>query len=567
MGHRRGHRTWRRVGAAVAVTGSALWGGSGTAGASPASFAPPTFQGVGSLPHAVAVGDFNGDGNADIATADTASGQVHVLLGDGSGGFALGSAPQVGGGPVALALGDFNGDRRADLAVAVGASSSVNVLLGDGRGNFTMALYPVGPGPSAVAVGDFDGDGHADLAVASAGSDTMAVLLGQPDGTFAPVPANPAVGPDPTSVAVGDFNGDGHADLAVVNANFGGSGTVAVLPGNGDGTFAPAETYPVGQNPAAVAVGDFNDDGHADLAVANEGSSTISVLLGDGAGEFVPVASLEVGANPHSLAVADFDGDGHADLAVASFGLTTVSILSGDGTGGFAAPQAFPAGRRPVAVAVGDFDNDGQPDLAAADAPNPPGGYVAILRNLSTAPVSAPSCTLRAVLSGPHKQIVIGVSDLRSSITRVKPTVAANAKVRVSPFVPLGTFSPEVQVVATKVNEAESAQVALRVTNGLGRVTACDPVVATVTSDGDSDDVRLSGLGPADHLVTVANGEPGLRRLTITVNHQRFILEGLVAGELCHLDIGGAMGPGDTNTVVLRGRGHPGASADILIAG
>src|ERR1700737_4404335 len=103
-------------------------------------------------------------------------------------------------------------------------------------------------------------------------------------------------GSSPESVAVGDFNGDGHTDLAVANA---GSNDVSVLLGNGDGTFQAQLTYAVGANPHALVARDFNGDGRTDLAVANSGTmfapSDVSVLLGKGDGTFQAQLTYAVG--------------------------------------------------------------------------------------------------------------------------------------------------------------------------------------------------------------------------------------------------------------------------------
>src|SRR5438552_6066926 len=79
-----------------------------------------------------------------------------------------------------------------------------------------------------------------------------------------------AVGANPVSAAVGDFNGDGHLDLAVVNAGY--PWTVSILLGKGDGTFQAARGYAAGAYPTSVAVGNFDGDGHLDLAVTNLGA-------------------------------------------------------------------------------------------------------------------------------------------------------------------------------------------------------------------------------------------------------------------------------------------------------
>jgi FG-GAP-like repeat len=187
--------------------------------------------------------------------------------------------------------------------------------------------FSVGGGaPIRVAVSDFNGDGVSDLGVLTlghSGSANLSILLGKGDGTFRPS-QNFAVGSRSASLAVGDFNGDGVADLAVVNnccAN------VSVLLGNGDGTFQAAQNFSVGGEPLSVAVGDFDSDGKLDLVVANSGSNSVSVLLGNGDGTFQPAQNFGAGSGPVSVVVGDFNGDGVADLAVANDFSNNVSVL------------------------------------------------------------------------------------------------------------------------------------------------------------------------------------------------------------------------------------------------
>ncbi len=159
-------------------------------------------------------------------------------MGNGSGGFtaASGSPFAVGSGPTGIAVGDFNGDGRADLAVSNAGGSSVTVLLGHVSGGFTAASgspFAVGSGPGPIAVGDFNGDGNLDLAVTNIDSGTVTVLRGNGSGGFSTTATGSpyAVGTDPKGIAAGDFNGDGILDLAVSSA---GTGAVTILLGQDD---------------------------------------------------------------------------------------------------------------------------------------------------------------------------------------------------------------------------------------------------------------------------------------------------------------------------------------------
>src|SRR5436309_2917389 len=188
----------------------------------------------------------------------------------------------------------------------------------------------VGPHPQWVAVGDFNRDGKQDLAVANAGSNTVSVLLGNGDGTFQAARTFPAGGSGPASVAVGDFNGDGRQDLAVTLYGDGSGNTLAVLLGNGDGTFGAPLIFGVGPGPVSSAVADFNGDGIQDLAVANWDRNvghTVSVLLGNGDGTFQAAQNFLAGQGVASVAVGDLDGDGRPDLAAGNYGGDTVSVL------------------------------------------------------------------------------------------------------------------------------------------------------------------------------------------------------------------------------------------------
>jgi hypothetical protein len=336
----------------------------------PVSFAAAVDYDAGPSPRSVAVGDFNGDSNQDLAVADSGSNNVSILLGDGAGNFRAPTNFLAGNSPWSVAVGDFNGDGNQDLAVGNAFDNRVSVFLGDGTGNFTAPTnYTTGFVVQSVAVGDFNGDGKQDLAASNHNNSNVSILLGDGTGNFSAA-TNFGTGFFPKSVAIGDFNGDGRQDLAIARA----SNNVSILLGNGEGSFSAPTTFAAGSFPTSVAVGDFNGDAKEDLAVANDNTFSpaslddVSVLLGDGAGSFSTATHFSAGITPRSVAVGDFNGDNNQDLAVADSGSHNVSILLGDGTGSFSAPTNFGAGSGAFSVAVGDFNSDANQDLAVANA-------------------------------------------------------------------------------------------------------------------------------------------------------------------------------------------------------
>ena len=126
-------------------------------------------------------------------------------------------------------------------------------------------------------------------------------------------------------MAVADLNGDGKLDVATVNNT---SKTVSILFGNGNGTFQPQQTFPVGYSPVSLALADLNGDGKLDIVTADN-AGDVSVLFGFGDGTFQLKQSLLVGSGLYALAVADLNGDGRLDIATSSGPTNTVSVMLG----------------------------------------------------------------------------------------------------------------------------------------------------------------------------------------------------------------------------------------------
>jgi FG-GAP-like repeat/Bacterial Ig-like domain (group 3) len=322
-----------------------------------------------------AIGDFNGDGRPDYAVP-TNTGPIAILLGAGNGTFTNGAtitttAPFE---PTSVVVGDFNGDGKQDLAVLSAAGTgSVNIYLGNGNGTFQTARnYPVAASTSAsrlLAVGDFNRDGIQDLVATNSGLNSVAVLLGNGDGSFQ-APAYYAVGNGPWNVVVGDLNQDGFLDLAVSSD---GSSSVSILQGNGDGTFKAYITANTGASQVgSVAIGDFNGDGFPDLATTSAPNNSVYILLNKGTATpsfQSPVPYLltdgATATGPYYLTIGDFDRDGHPDIISANNGNATVSISRGTATGTFGAATYYPVGSGDIFANVGDINGDDRVDITA----------------------------------------------------------------------------------------------------------------------------------------------------------------------------------------------------------
>ena len=232
-----------------------------------------------------------------------------------------------------------------------------------------------GSEPVPLAVGDFNGDGYPDFVLGdvnpnSNGQSTLAVLLSLGNGDYnQPVIVNlPSSVSGVSALAVGDFNNDGKLDLAIASGN---ANSITILLGDGQGDLNyEGNSLPTGTDPNSIAIADFNGDGNADLAVTNQFSSSVTVLLGNGQGGFSEApSSPQTGSFPYSIAAADFNGDGKPDLAVANYYGFDVTVLLGNGDGTFAPTAVSPAaGVYPDWIAAADFNGDGKQDLAVVNA-------------------------------------------------------------------------------------------------------------------------------------------------------------------------------------------------------
>ena len=336
---------------------------------------------VGTHPDMVNTTDVNKDGHLDILAANSDSNNVSVYLGDGKGGFspAVGSPFPAGQNPSDIAVADFNGDDNLDIAVSNHGVKTVTVLLGNGKGQFALAPgspfnVESSPHPHGIASADFNGDKKPDIAVDSWGENKVLVIFGKGDGTFQTPGMKFEAGKMPYHrLRTADLNADDNADI--VTSNF-EAGSVSVLFGDGRGNFTRKD-FPAPPNPFGIAIADYNGDRYLDIAVVHySGQGTdpsknaLSVLFGDGKENFSQAkgSPFSTGNYPGTLATGDLNGDGIADIVVPNTLDGTLTIYLGGRNGITPAPYSpMRVGRTPQGVAVTDLNHDGKGDIVVAE--------------------------------------------------------------------------------------------------------------------------------------------------------------------------------------------------------
>lgn len=342
---------------------------------------------VGSSPEAVAVGDVNGDGRADVVMTTSFyfdppnDYKLFVFLQDDAGGLVASAPPSYQTSasytnrPESVDIGDVTGDGLADVVVGLDeAGIEVFPQLPDGTLGASIR-YPTSDAYK-IRLGDLNNDGLLDVAGVGWGTSTATVFIQNETGAFDGPIVHTVSHSGYEDLEVGDVTGDGLTDIVVMSGQLYATPNLGILAQQAAGGFAAPAYYHVGQNilTRGVGVGDANGDGLNDVVVTyggNQPASHVGVFAQNTSGTLEPVVSYPAYDIPEPVEVVDLDLDGRADVATAHGGWQALGVFRQTDTGTLDTEELYQlpyaSHYNPHGLDVGDINGDRSPDVVIAD--------------------------------------------------------------------------------------------------------------------------------------------------------------------------------------------------------
>lgn len=379
----------------------------------PANFSAPVAYPTSGALYGLASGDFNADGMIDLVAGNYDQGRLDVFLGRGGGAFQAAVGYAVGGAPNSVTVADIDSDGKLDLATGNYTGRQIAILFGNGDGTFSNLMsWNLSRLPVEIGVTDIDRDNKPDLVSAnySHSAGTISVLRGLGNRSFAPI-AEYLSGNGTTGVAIADFNNDSWPD--VVSSDY-QDGTISILFNNGSGGLGGRVAYASGSLPTWPLSADVNADGKVDVILGNQASQDLAIFLGNGNGTLQTPIKIPTAGGISFSRLGDFNNDNITDLVASIPSLNSIAIFTGQANGSWSTPTYFPVGANPIGLVATDLDGNGTPDLATANYVD---RSVSILRNL--APAANPHLSLSipsAAMQGTPLTVTVTARDSSGQI-------------------------------------------------------------------------------------------------------------------------------------------------------
>jgi len=290
----------------------------------------------GSSPNGLFAANFDTDNDTDLVVTLKSLDAVQVLFNQGGGTFSLGANEQVGVEPEYVVAAHLNGDVFLDIAVTNRAGNSLSILENDGTGDFGAAhFYASGNDSRGLVAADLDEDDDIDIAVAAHGDDQITTWMNDGTGLFTAgqVLSIPSISPEGVDSA--DLDNDGDNDI-LTGGEQSGSHFLSIFIQSAPGTFSGPTHYATnGNDPGFVFAGDFDLDADIDAAIVSESSNDVAVLTNNGNGTFTNPQNFATDTQPGHVIGVDLDGNNSLDLVTTNGTGDSISVLLNQAASGF----------------------------------------------------------------------------------------------------------------------------------------------------------------------------------------------------------------------------------------